>query len=449
MGLSIAGATGDPLPAPALTEGQWQSIDADHRLIYLGNGTVLDWVRHTGAYRVWKVDRAALGGADPLPGPAVSQGTWATVNSGHELIYLGDDRLLDWQPAQKRFRVWLINRAAIGNADPLPGVPQTEGIWANIGTKHQLISLGGNRVLDWEPETGDYHIWHHDPAAVGAADPLPAPALTQGRWESIRSGHRLIPVGEDRVLDWVPATGDFRVWRYDRSAIGDPFPGDPEVTGKWETIRLGHEIVYLDGDRILDWEPATKHFRMWRYDRNITTLRRSTLRLHLKIIAEPPFISLDLMVANAKALYASYGIEVIEVSRENVDADAGASFATLYIGECRQSEGPTTDVIELFNSFRTNVRSKDIVVYFVRTLAPATAGCATHPPDKPGAVVSAKLANEWTLAHEIGHVLGLALNGHPDDTNLLMHTGTARTNLPPDLTADEIATIIKSELTQE
>ncbi len=47
----------------------------------------------------------------------------------------------------------------------------------------------------------------------------------------------------------------------------NPFPGDPVVEGAWGTIRAGHELVYLGGDRVLDWEPATGNYRIWTYDR--------------------------------------------------------------------------------------------------------------------------------------------------------------------------------------
>jgi hypothetical protein len=67
MSTSIPGATGDPFPAPALTEGAWEMTGLGHQLISIGQDTVLDWVPDTGDYRTWKVDRSAAGGADPLP----------------------------------------------------------------------------------------------------------------------------------------------------------------------------------------------------------------------------------------------------------------------------------------------------------------------------------------------------------------------------------------------
>jgi hypothetical protein len=64
---------------------------------------------------------------------------------------------------------------------------------------------------------------------------------------------------------------------------------------------------------------------------------------------------------------------------------------------------------------------------------------------RPGAVV-AQGATQWTLGHEIGHVLGLF---HVNNNNRLMTgNGTGNiTNPPPDLIASEINTMVGSALT--
>jgi hypothetical protein len=447
MGAQIPGATGDPLPAPAITENTWRSIGDGHRLIYLGSDWVLDWVQAAGDFRVWRIDRNPAAGADPLLAPPICQGNWAGIRGGHELVYLGGDRLLDWQRGSGRFRVWLINRAA-GNTDFIPGVPQTEGVWASIDASHELISLSGERVLDWVKSTGDYRIFRHDPAAVGSADPLPGPVLNQGQWNSIRSDKRLVPLGNDRVLDWKPATGDFRVWRYARDAPGDPFPGEPEVVGQWVTLRANFQLVSVDGDRVLAWETANGHFLLYRYDRNVTTLRRTTVRLHIRVLTPPQHFTIDQMVGNAKAVYANYGIDLVEVSRESIAVDGTdrAHLQTLWIGQCRREDGTTDDQVQLF-SMRGDIGPRDIVVYFVRNLAPDKNGCATHPVDKPGAAL-AKGANEWTLAHEIGHVLGLEHPLFADRERLMNGVASDAKFPPPDLTTDEIKQILASPLSQ-
>jgi hypothetical protein len=107
---------------------------------------------------------------------------------------------------------------------------------------------------------------------------------------------------------------------------------------------------------------------------------------------------------------------------------------------------PTDDQTELFD-FRGDAEPDDLVIYFVRTLVPAQAGCAAHPPDKPGAIVCAALANEWTLAHQIGHVLGLE---HVDGVDRLMtrrSTATIEATVP-ELVDTEVATMLESAFTK-
>src|SRR5437868_2448428 len=101
------------------------------------------------------------------------------------------------------------------------------------------------------------------------SDPFPR-SQTEGKWETIRSGHELVFLGGDRMLDWKPDTGEFRLWAFDAnvSPNSDPLPGRAICEGKWSSISRGHELIYLFKDALLDWEPSSGKFRVWRFDRN-------------------------------------------------------------------------------------------------------------------------------------------------------------------------------------
>lgn len=176
------------------------------------------------------------------------------------------------------------------------------------------------------------------------------------------------------------------------------------------------------------------------FDLHHAIMARNTVRIHTKALEEPETVRIEAMLANARALLKLHHIDLVEVSRETfVGADDEiARFNTMAVNE----EAPTDDQTALFG-FRGDAEPDDLVIYFVRTLVPAQAGCATHPPDRPGAIVATSLATEWTLAHQIGHVLGLE---HVDAIGSLMTRRSAKTieATVPELTDDQVATLMQS-----
>ncbi len=263
----------DPLSDPPVVVGAWESIRAGHELINLGGNRILDWEPGSGHYRIWNYDPTVTGNADPFPGAPVVEGTWKSIRSGHWLINLGGNRILDWESGSGHYRIWNYDPSIAGNADPFPGAPVVEGTWSSIRSGHWLINLGGNRILDWEPGSGHYRIWNYDPSIAGNADPFPGAPVVEGTWSSIRSGHRLINLGGNRILDWEPRFGHYRIWNYDPAITGnaDPFPNPAVCEGEWKTIVSGHTLLDLSNDRVLDWVPSSGKYRIWHYDRDISS----------------------------------------------------------------------------------------------------------------------------------------------------------------------------------
>jgi Matrixin len=163
-----------------------------------------------------------------------------------------------------------------------------------------------------------------------------------------------------------------------------------------------------------------------------------TVRLHLKVLAEPEFFSIDEMVEAMRETYRQAGIRVDVISTQSLDLPAQKS---IFVGEC--FSGVVTPEQEALFENRDGVEKGDVVVYFVLATVLPFNGCAVHPAGKPGAVVARK-ATRWTLAHEVGHVLGL---GHVSDTTRLMnHTTVTISKSPPDLSPGEIAIMRTSRL---
>ncbi len=164
------------------------------------------------------------------------------------------------------------------------------------------------------------------------------------------------------------------------------------------------------------------------------------VRLHVKTVRAPN-ISINTMVANMVQVFATVGINVRLVSTEVLNLPA--TFLDVDVGSCTLGS-TTTEQNQLFSN-RNNAAANDVVVYFVRSTVPPFNGCATHPSGRPGAVVAAT-ASQWTLAHEVGHVLGLR---HVNDNNRLM-TGNGTNNItnpPPDLVPGEASTMQSSAST--
>lgn len=181
--------------------------------------------------------------------------------------------------------------------------------------------------------------------------------------------------------------------------------------------------------------------------------QRERIRLHIKILADPQ-VPIATMVRAMRDVYHPAGFRVEIASTERlalpnlVDLDIhcpGSATAQCCPFPC-PSAGLNAEVVELF-THRNHVRGHDVVVYFVRATSNLTlGGCCAHPPGRPGCVVT-QIAAPWTMAHEVGHVLGLP---HVAGNQRLMFAFSGPglpPHPPPTLVASEVATMTASVLT--
>jgi hypothetical protein len=149
-----------------------------------------------------------------------------------------------------------------------------------------------------------------------------------------------------------------------------------------------------------------------------------TVTIHVREFSAPDCGS-AVLVDRAVEVFAEHGIRV-QVDSSSVAADSTADLRNPEVGACNPGS-LSSDQEKLFQT-AGDVAEDHVVVFLVRSTSPPVRGCAAHPPDRPGLVVSS-LATEWTLAHELGHVMGL---DHVfGQEGALMRANTSRLTSPP------------------
>lgn len=165
----------------------------------------------------------------------------------------------------------------------------------------------------------------------------------------------------------------------------------------------------------------------------------SVVRIHTRVLVAP-LRSIETMLQQMREIYAFGEVDVEWASN---DALSLRSLEDVEIGECTLG-GPVTDEQRDLFSHRNGIGANEVAIYFIRTTNPPANGCASHPAGQPGAVVATN-ATQWTLAHEVGHVLTLQ---HALSRKRLMYEATEHiTDPPPDLILTEIATMQASPFT--
>ena len=324
------------------------------------------------------------------------------------------------------------------------------GKWSSLGWERSFLSYPLTDESTTPDRVGRYN--HFQGGSIywtPSTDAHEVHGAIRGKWSSLgweRSflGYPLTdesatPDGVGRYnhfqggsIYWTPSTGAHEVhgairekWAslgWERSFLGYPTSDElstEDGTGRYSEFQ--HGSIY--------WSPSTG-----------ALVCRETIRLHIKSLTAPTRFSINTMISNMRLTFATAQVGVKYLSFEVLNL---ADLNDLDVGACTLGS-TTTEQTQLF-SHRNSAGAKDIVVYFVRSTVPPFNGCASHPAGRPGAVVASG-ASQWTMAHEVGHVLGIH---HVNDSNRLMTGGGTDniTNPPPDIIASESATMLGSALT--
>jgi len=328
-----------------------------------------------------------------------------------------------------RVIVWSVSAAGVFArlADSANAAGQASLIRATLSSTGLLVTAvragtAGLRLISWRINADGHPVRLGDSGnQAGNITDNSVVVAPDGVVSAVRTA-----AGALRLIAWsIDAAGRFTRMGDSASQAGTssmiatvPGPGVPDAGGHSVTfataVRAGNGTL-----RLITWGPAV-------------------VRLHFKVLTAPALTTAT-MLTSMQTVYATVGISVVLAGTENLNLPL---LNDVDVGECA---GATTVEQQQLFANRNNVGTNDVVVYFVRSTIPPLNGCASHPPGRPSVAV-AQGATQWTMAHEIGHVLGLDHVGDPD--RLMMDGGTANiTNPPPNLIASEQSTMLQSPFT--
>jgi len=299
--------------------------------------------------------------------------------------------------------------------------------WDNFRAKWQELSNANLRLVDIETyNDGGQQLW-------------------AGVWRAGSDGHFLWVNADwnSFIAKWNELSGQgLRLTRFKQYKLGNQW----RYAGVWRPGTDGHFLwVNASWDTfVAKWqELAAQNLRLIHL--HVDPIGNvPTVRMHLKVLQQPT-VAIDTSVRQMRDLYESAGMRVEIASTENLNLP---TLLDCDVGDCNMGQ-TTAEQNQLFGN-RNNVGTNEVVAYFIRSTVPPSNGCAAHPSGRPGAVV-AQGATQWTLAHEIGHVLGLSHCDTPEARlfdRLMTGGGTGNiTNPPPDLIGSEVTTMRNSALT--
>ena len=169
------------------------------------------------------------------------------------------------------------------------------------------------------------------------------------------------------------------------------------------------------------------------------------IKLHIKILTTPIYFSVEQMIAAAKEIFITAGIEINIDSTEKLNSeDEDLSLLNdIYTEDCMMGS-PSPDQVKL-SVYRGNAEINEVVAFFCRSVfgnSGILGGCASYPQNNPMFAVSST-CSKYTFAHELGHVLGLTHVFSPNRLMTLYGTDNIR-NPPPDIIQREIDLILTS-----
>eukprot|EP00300_Choanocystis_sp_HF-7_P030192 c38960_g1_i1.p1 GENE.c38960_g1_i1~~c38960_g1_i1.p1 ORF type:complete len:489 (-),score=74.28 c38960_g1_i1:138-1604(-) len=191
----------------------------------------------------------------------------------HELVYMEDSLVLDWQPSTGEYALFKLVRQPANMCPIVPETPIARGVWPNRKF-HKLIYIGclglppGGKVLDYDPNEGSYDIVRFNHQPEQGEDPM-MEVLSSGFRREIMNFQPLY-VNEDEILFYEKQTGKFSIYYLNNQlpSLMDPIqPSEPIDFGKVQGLH--EQLIYLGKNTIMDYDPTFGRFWLYTYDRTV------------------------------------------------------------------------------------------------------------------------------------------------------------------------------------
>ena len=179
------------------------------------------------------------------------------------------------------------------------------------------------------------------------------------------------------------------------------------------------------------------------------------IRLHLFSIATPG-VDENTALRNAMRVYGQHRIRLRIVSAQSLALSTADQLTLNVVDGACQWNVVSDEQRRVHHLGDTRaIGPKDVRIYWVHEIREpqgnVLAGCAGHAPAKPAVMVSA-LGSQWTMAHELGHVLLGPLfapvhAAHP--TNIMFSPSAAIISNPPTFNNAQLEAIHRSPFCQQ
>jgi hypothetical protein len=219
-------------------------------LMPLGDGLVLDWRPNELAQRIW-----AAGTTQPLGASYINDGS-SGVRDRTLVFPVGKRRVLLVLPDKTNVSLFTVNVQGPAGSDLFQS-GLGESVFDDAFTGRSIVALDDDFFLDYRTGSGTYLVRRIDEAARGTLGVIVTTEF-HGLKEGLRRGSRLVNLGQHRLLEWEPATHHYRVWPYrfeaGRADIFDPLP---VAEGEFLDLTASHELRVIADDRILVWDRSS------------------------------------------------------------------------------------------------------------------------------------------------------------------------------------------------